>query len=234
MAGIGSVQEWRRPDMDDVSPRYRRKMEQKFGERVRFRWLGDHTCAKLGLRQWTPVERDPEDPEQHHSPDGRVRSGDRFLGAMPESAAQQRDAYYRAKRMKRLQGIVEGAHLGAEITKMIRKGLFTPRHMGDGFDQRGFMCDLRVGAHGDGIEDKLDKTPWFREKGSNAPTPNELGEHLDTLRSAADIPEASDVLRDNRTRQAEAVERWMSGKQVFGTQENPDTLGKSLRKRGDE
>lgn len=228
----GRIEEILRPDLDAVHPRYRAAMEQKFGGPVRFRWLNEKSVEHLGWRNYHPVERDPEDHEQSFSPDSRVRSGDRFLGVIPEEQAQQYELLIRAKRMQRLLSIQQGGQLGAEVAQMIRRGLYTPKYTEHGFAQKGFTVQTDAAAQM-GVDPAFAKAPWVGAGQDSQPTPNELADHIERMGSQADLPDPSAMITATpQVRALEASQRW--AKPMIGNIiDNPNSLGNTLRKSGE-
>lgn len=228
----GRIDEMLRPDSEAVHPRYRAAMEQKFGQPVRFRWLNEKSIDHLGWRNYHAVEKDPNDQEQSFSPDSRVRSGDRFLGVIPESEAQKYEMLIRAKRMQRLLSIQQGGQLGSEVAALIRRGLYTPKYTELGFNKQGMMVDTDAAAQM-GVDPNFAKAPWVGQGHDSQPTPNELADHIERMGSQADLPAPSPMSASPQVRALEASQRWGRPLVVGDIADNPNSLGNTLRKSGD-
>jgi hypothetical protein len=207
-------------------------MADKFGEPARLHWMNERTVADYGLRGYHPVERDDDDQEQKFNADSRVRSGDRFLAAIPESVAQQRDQEKRAKRINRLLALQQGGQLGAEVASMIRRGIFSPRFTENGYEGKGYMVKTDA-AKQMGVNPAMAQAPWLGAGHDSQPTPNEMASHIERMQSQAGLPEPGDFAPSTpQMRALEAAQRWSKGT-VGSVADNPHSLGKTLRRNGD-
>ena len=219
------VQEWSREDPEAVPAWIRKRLEQQLGERVRCKWLGDKVINQRGMRRWTPFLCEPGDPN-YGSPDSRYRNSDRFLAYMPESMAQQKDAMLKRKMAVRLAAVKAGANLGSGVTDLVRKGLIKPKLSADGWDGRGYLAHVNAGM----ADPSNEPTKQMRNRDSQ-PTPREHADHLDQLRSQADLPDVSVTTPEMQEHINEAAERWVKSKRsVFGIA-NKDSLA---LKRGED
>lgn len=228
----GHIEAFVKVDPDAVDPRYHRMMADKFGEPARFRWMNERTVNDIGLRGYHPVEKHPDDAAQQFNPDTRVRSGDRFLAAVPESIAQQYELEVRTRRITRLLSIQQGGQLGTEVAQMVRNGVFTPKQADRGFGGQGYMTDTNAAA-AMGVNPGA-AAPWLNQGRDSQPTPNEMAAHIESMHSKANLPEPSSLLKDAKVRALEAQQRWNKHTVNAVTAPGNQTLGGiSLRKSGE-